>query len=143
MGLQTRLGQQTVDALPFSSRSLKSTGFLKRTFTKSTRSASGGKCPEQLSPCSPLCPFPSKTMAQGAPSGSSLTGRGLLLSAERCLCFGFVERIRGVEWGGEPPREAKATGTVQTIIGKERSGREGDEQGHVSEDPAASPWSTG
>lgn len=42
-------GQQTMNPLLFSSRSLRSMGFLKRTFTKSTRNASGGKCPGQLS----------------------------------------------------------------------------------------------
>lgn len=52
-----------------------------------------------------------------------------------------------MEWGGEAPSQAKATGTDQTliVIGKERSEREGDVQSGcaVSEDPAASPRSTG
>ena len=41
--------QQTLNLLTFSSRSLRSMGSLKRIFTKSTRNASEGKCPAQLS----------------------------------------------------------------------------------------------
>lgn len=49
--------QQTMNRLLFSSRSLRSMGFLKRTFTKCTRNASGGKCPVQRRLPFPPLPF--------------------------------------------------------------------------------------
>lgn len=90
--------QQTLNLLPFSSRSLRSMGSLKRIFTKFTRNASEGKCPAQLSLLTPSprpCTFPSKALAQGTPSRSTLPGRGPRLRAELCV---YVALWRG---GGE------------------------------------------
>ena len=116
-----------VNLLSSSSRSLRSMGSLRRTFTKSTRNASGGKCPAQLSLLTPPpCPFPSKTLAQGAPSRFALPGRGLLLGAELCLYLALWRGRGDVELGWRAPYQAKATCRDQTLIavGKERSGRQ-------------------
>lgn len=101
--LHIHLGQQPMNPLPFSSRSLRSMGFLKRTFTKSTRNASAGKCPVQLSlPLSSL-PFSCKVLAQGAPSMSTLTGIALPLSAEWCLYLALWRGLGGLELGRALP----------------------------------------
>ena len=131
--------QQAVNPLPFSSRSLRSMGSLKRTFTKSTRNANEGKCPAQLSLLTPPphpCVFPSKALAQGAPSRSTLPGRSLWFMAELCLYLALWRGGGEVELGWRTCVQAKAARRDQTLV---TVGKEREAQGHVSEVTQVTP----
>lgn len=92
-------GQQTMNPLLLSSRSLRSMGFPKRTFTKSTRSASGGKCLGQLS-------LPVSALPLSFQNGDSWSSQQVHCDQHGpatpcCVVFVlvFVERTRGCGLG--------------------------------------------